>query len=394
MLVNKLMKIIICFIIAIALTGCAIQPQTTQTSQVDSANSIKIPKNFYAEELGQCRMNGYRSTEITATSYRSEIDPIIGFDWQTYHKKNGTSLDVNHKPLSKPMAYLSAASHHAALGRNEDEIQIVTDYIFQIAKNNQFMNTISLEEGWNTPCYAGSNNTSAPCPLHAPEWLGITMTSYIISAVWLKEYFTTEQIQLINPYIKKIYLKFIEPRARNNAQSFNGVANGGISRLAYAAWTNDKKLAEQEFSFRFKQINEDWLESGYIPGNSYRGVRGIFYHSLAIDMSLTYIQLAKNWDYPVPDKVYEKVKKSAELLNIGIENPEHFYNFPENKIPYFASKNPADTYGIDNQAIGLKELMKNVVGVDMKGDAEWERMARKEFTDIEAGFNPKCMFPN
>ena len=178
-----MIKTILYFIIAITLTACAVQQQTTQSSQPESTSSIKIPKNFYAEELGQCRMNGnFKDYEITAPIYKSEIKPIIGFDWQNHHTKYSTSMRVEHLPLSRPIAYLSAASHHAAFTKDEEEIQVTTDYIYQIAKANQFMNTKTYDEA-KGPCYGPINNTFTPCPIQAPQHLGINMTTYLISAV-------------------------------------------------------------------------------------------------------------------------------------------------------------------------------------------------------------------
>jgi len=380
--------------IASTLSACAVQQQTTQASQPVSTSSIRIPKNYYAEELGQCRMNGYKGSEITATSYRFEIDPIIGFDWQKHHTVNSTSLIVAHRPLSKPLAYLSAASHHAALSNDPEELKIITDYLFKIAKNNQFMNTITFEVGLRTICYGGNNNTSAPCPAAAPEHLGNNMALYLISAYWVKDYLTKEQFEVIDPYIKKIYFKYINYRAERDDDGMYGMANGGIGRLAYAAWTNNTKMAEDEFRMRFKQMDNAWEDSGYIKGNSYRGVRGIFYHSIGVDIALGYIQLANAWGYQAPEKLMVKVKKSAELINTYIDNPKNYYNYPDSKIPYNASKNPADAEGIHSQALELKYLMKTVVGVDLKYDAEFERRRiRTEFMDVMIGYHPQCVFP-
>ncbi len=390
-----MIKTILYFIIAITLSACAVQQQTTQASQPESTSPIKIPKNFYAEELGQCRMNGYKGSEIIVTSYRSEIDPIIGFDWQKHHTKYSTSMRVEHLPLSRPIAYLSSASHHAAYSKNEDEIQLSKDYIFQIAKSNQFTNTISYDDASRVQCYGGNNNTSAPCPIHAPQHLGINMTTYLISALWLKEYFSKEEMDVLNPYIKKIYFKYIYPRATNrDDEAFTEMGNLGIGRLAYAAWNNDTKMAEDEFRMRFKQMDNAWEENGYIKGNSYRGVRGVFYHSMGVDIALGYIQLANAWGYKVPDKLMVKVKKSAELINAYIDDPKNYYNYPDSKIPFNASKNPADAQGVHSQAFAIKKLMKNVVDVDLKPDREFENKSRGEFIDVMLGFNPKCMFPN
>jgi hypothetical protein len=378
-------------VIAIVLTACANQSQTT--SHTNSNSSIRIPKNFYAEELGQCRMSGYRGNQITSISYKDEIDLIVGFDWQKHHTENSTSLSVNHRPLSRPLAYLSAATHQAVYSKNPEEMKIAIDYIYKIAKGNQFMNTLTYEEGQKTLCYAGNNNTTAPCPIHAPQHLAHNLVTYMISALWVKDYFNKEQYEVVDSYIKRAYIKYIEPSAISESLAFGEMANEGIGRLAYAAWTKDYKLAQKEFDFRFNQMDQNWEDDGYIKGNSYRGVRGVFYHSMGVDIALGYIQLANAWGYKVPEKLMVKVKKSAELINTYINNPKDYYNYPDSKISFNASKNPADAAGIHPQALGLKALMKNIVHIDLKSDPVFEGKIRSEFIDVMLGFNPKCMFP-
>jgi hypothetical protein len=89
-----------------------------------------------------------------------------------------------------------------------------------------------------------------------------------------------------------------------------------------------------------------------------------------------------------------KVKKSAELINVYIDDPKNYYNYSDSKIPSNASKNPADAEGVHSQAFALKVLMKNVVDVDLKPDRAFESKSRGEFIDIMLGFNPKCMSPH
>lgn len=371
--------------IIFSLSACAALP-----------SNLKIPNKFYADELGQCEIK-YKNKEITArlALEKNSIEPIIGFDWQKHHAEKSTSLRVDHEPLSKPIAFLSAAAHNAAYTKNPKDIEIVTDFIYKIALNNQFLNTITRDEAVKTQCYAGGD-TSAPCPSHAPQHLGINMTTYLISAIWLREYFSIEQFKTVDKYVDRIYRSYIEPYATLDRQQdgyITEMANLGIGRLAYATWKNDSGLAAVEFQFRFKQMDRAIEGNGYIRGNSYRGVRGIFYHTMGVDVALTYIQLANAWNYPVPTLMREKIKKSAELINIYSKNSKDFYNFPENKIPYNSSRNPADAAGIHQQAIALGALMKHVVNVDFLSEPRYENLRRHQFIDVMVGFDPHCMFP-
>ena len=370
------------------LAGCS------QQAQSEDLSGLVIPKNFYSTEIGQCKINRRNGNEVTARTDSGEIQPIIGLDWQKHHTENSTSLRVAHEPLSRPMSFLSAVAHHAAAVKDPEDIRISTEFIYQIAQNNQFMNTVTRDESLRTQCYAGGN-TSAPCPAHAPQHLAINMTTYLLSAIWVREYFTPEQFKVIDEYIDRVYSKYIIPYATHDDRSvgfISEMANLGMGRLAYATWKNDLDLAKQEFRFRFDQIDRAIEDSGYIKGNSYRGVRGIFYHSMGVDITLTYIQLAKAWNYPVSDRVLEKAKKSAELVNVYSRNPSDFYNFPSWKVPFNSSKDPKEAAGIHQLAISLGPLMKNVAGLEFLSEPRYERLRRREIIDVMVGFDPVCMF--
>ena len=65
------------------------------------------------------------------------------------------------------------------------------------------------------------------------------------------------------------------------------MGHGAVSMLAYANWHNDKKIAEYTFKTTFQNINyKIWDEEGFIDNNSFRGVRGYWYHSLALNNML------------------------------------------------------------------------------------------------------------
>ena len=50
-----------------------------------------------------------------------------------------------------------------------------------------------------------------------------------------------------------MYKKFLKPiQFKKNDKGFYAMANGGLSTLVYASWTNNKKLAAKEINFRFK----------------------------------------------------------------------------------------------------------------------------------------------
>ena len=68
----------------------------------------------------------------------------------------------------------------------------------------------------------------------------------------MKPHFSETEFEIVNKYIKKMYLKFIQP-AENNIEErgFYAMANGGLNILAYANWIEDKNLAAKEINLRF-----------------------------------------------------------------------------------------------------------------------------------------------
>ena len=99
------------------------------------------------------------------------------------------------------------------------------------------------------------------------------------------------------------------------------MANGGLSTLVYASWTNNKKLAAKEINHTFNEIDRLFYKDGYINDNSFRGGRGQWYHSYGVDIALGYVYIAKLWGAEVPEKVHNKLVNSAKVVNLAITNP-------------------------------------------------------------------------
>ena len=92
------------------------------------------------------------------------------------------------------------------------------------------------------------------------------------------------------------------------------------TRGAYAHWKKDSKIAQKEFRLGFKKIDEVWYKDGYINNNSFRGVRDIWYHTLALNSALGYVALAYQWGIIPPRKVANKLTRSAFIHKLGIED--------------------------------------------------------------------------
>ena len=71
-------------------------------------------------------------------------------------------------------------------------------------------------------------------------------------------------------------------------------------------WTNNKKLAAKEINFRLKYIDKIFYDDGYINNNSFRGYRGLWYHSYGLNSALGYIYLAHLWGAKIPKKLLKR----------------------------------------------------------------------------------------
>ena len=168
-----------------------------------------------------------------------------------------------------------------------------------------------------------------------------------------------------------MYFKFIQP-AENNIEErgFYAMANGGLNILAYANWTEDKKLAEREISLRFQEIDTLFYEDGYINNNSFRGVRAQWYHSYGLNPALAYVFIAKLWGVKVPDQIMSKLIKASELVNLAILDRESFLNRKfEGKNNNITTDPSKAIWHTHQHAIAINTLMRLVTEVEMAKDS-------------------------
>ena len=106
--------------------------------------------------------------------------------------------------------------------------------------------------------------------------------NYTVAASMLRNHMSDEEKAITSGYIEKLYQKFSKPlfeKDRNLGKAFKQMANGGIAVLAYGYWKNDTDLILQTFDLIFANIDQVFLNDGYIKESSFRGVRGFWYHS-------------------------------------------------------------------------------------------------------------------
>ena len=385
-LVIKKLSIIILFILL--LNGNAF-------AKVKSKD-ITFPGKYYTKEIKTCSA----IPKDKSFSNKSSIDTVkgvVGFDWSAHHTKYSNSIWVEHKAITTPIKVMIAGTHIAIGDKNQTNINIAKDLLLEIAKTNTLYNSISYKELKKKGRCWKDNNPKAPCWYHEYEFAGQWFGNYMISAVMLKSELNKEEFKIVNNYIKKMYKKFLKPiQFKKNDRGFYAMANGGLSTLVYASWTEDKKLAAKEINHTFKQIDKLFYDDGYINDNSFRGLRGQWYHSYGVDIALGYIYIAELWGANVPKNIQDKIFNSVKIVNLAITDPEKFL---ERKNPNGLARNRITdpkkaTPHTHQMAIAIDTLMEIVTGIKLEHDPIYLRkrkMHTPDGIDDLIGFNPNCI---
>ena len=360
-----------------------------------NANDLKVPKNYYTnDELTIFQSCPAYGNTVFSSNYTTEyLEGFVGYDWASDWKKNSNSLNVHHQRITGPIKEFLIATHNAVSSENENDIFLAKEFAIKIAQADTLYNSIGYEAVKKKPgCYA-NGDINAPCWYHQYSFAREVFGNFIIAAVWLKPFFSETEFEIVNKYIKKMYVKFIQP-AENNIEErgFYAMANGGLNILAYANWIEDKNLAAKEINLRFQEIDTLFYEDGYINNNSFRGVRAQWYHSYGLNPALAYAFIANLWGAEVPDQIMNKLIKASKLVNLAILDRESFLNRnfegENNNITTDPSKAIWHTH---QHAIAINTLMKLVTEVEMVEDTMWDSKRARVGIDETIGFNPQCL---
>ena len=365
---------------------------TSQGQAKVKSEDINFANAFYEESIQSCKAMGSKTFSSQQTI--NQVEALIGYDWHADHQANSNSLVVWHQAITDPIKSLMLGTHNAIGNDNQNNIKIAKNLLIDLAKADTLYDSIGYYEVKKKPaCYAGSGDINAPCWYHEYEFATGVFSNYIITALWLRDELNEQELKIIDKYIKKMYKKFLKPiELQEQEQGFYQMANGGMSILVYASWTNNKKLAAKEINHRFKEMERLFYEDGYINNNSFRGTRAQWYHSYGLDIALGYVYIANLWGAEVPEKLSNKLVKASELANLAITDYEAF------RSRSFGGKNTNITEDpklarkyTHEVAIALDTLMKIVTGVELEHDPEHLKRRKQYFIDDLIGFNPNCI---
>ena len=360
------------------------------------SKDITFPGKFYTKEIKSCSALPNNVKFDNAETFKT-IEDVVGFDWAKFHTETGTSLIVNHDVITVPGKLMLTAIQHAIANNNQTNLDMGKDLLLRIAKADTLYNSISYEELQKKPRCWVNNDPDSPCWYHEFEFAGQTFGNFMIAAIYLKSEFNEKELKEMNRYIDKMYKKFLKPiQFRKNDKGFYAMANGGLSTLVYASWTNNKKLAAKEINHTFNEIDSLFYKDGYINDNSFRGGRGQWYHSYGVNIALGYVYIAKLWGAKVPEKVQNKLVNSAKVVNLAITDPD---KFAERKNPNGKARNRiknknSATPHTHQMAIAIDTLMEIVAGIELEHDPIYlskRKMHIPDGTDDLIGFNPNCI---
>ena len=381
-------KILGILVLGLLLSGNAL-------AKVESKD-INFPGKYYTKEIKTCSAIP-KDKSFSNKSTIDTVKSVVGFDWSAYHEKYSNSIWVEHAAITKPIKVMIAGTHIAIGDKNQTNINIAKGLLLEIANANTLYNSISYKELKKKGMCWKDNNPKAPCWYHEYEFAGQWFGNYMISAVMLKSELNKEEFKIVNNYIKKMYKKFLKPiQFKKNDKGFYAMANGGLSTLVYASWTEDKKLAAKEINHTLKQIDKLFYDDGYINDNSFRGLRGQWYHSYGVDIALGYIYIAELWGANVPKNIHEKLFNSVKVVNLAITDPEKFL---ERKNPNGLARNRITdpkkaTPHTHQMAIAIDTLMEIVTGIKLEHDPIYlqkRKMHTPDGIDDLIGFNPNCI---
>ena len=198
---------------------------------------------------------------------------------------------------------------------------------------------------------------------------------------------------MIDPYFAAAYRKFVGPSATSDHDGLYDFANDGLGRLAYAAWTNNLRLASRELSVRRRQFARTIQSDGYIRNNSFRGVRALWYHTYGLDPALSYALVARSWGMDLfrDPQVGPRLRAAVEKSALGITDYAAFRRAGNRGDSY--SLDPRDEEPFVHQlALNLYTIAAREFGIRLPRSARHFELVRYEDYSQTSGLSAACYY--
>ena len=404
---------------------------------VKSESNITMPKYFFTDEVNKtCKMghdgnsnNFYSSTLNNSYDFTNKDDyewlkNMVNYNWKEDHAKRSNSLNVEMHQLTDRMEYINTTLTNAIIdGTMEVQAPLAIDLIMAFAENDFIMDSTTVQDirdmkaaGKTTKCYKGKGNEKATCHWHTAQEAARFSGQVAITANLVRPYMNYKHLTFTENYLNALYKDYIAPwyessgSGDTDGDGFYQMGHGAVSLLAYAQWKNDKELATYAFESTFDYIDSIVFD-GYIDNNSFRGVRGYWYHSVALNNMLGMVALAEEWNYPVEDKILNKLTDAVEFLNqdpvewtATLEALDKWSDFDgKSNITFKRNiyvgnaswKQKNSRLFMHQETIFLPYMAetytKASINPDTNGMKIYKYKGRNKINDQQLGFNPTCI---
>ena len=407
-------------------------------NQANGDANIKMPKYFFTDAINKaCKMKQpapnffdppARELDLTIAANFNWLEDLKHYSWVEDHALTSNSLNVHFLELTDRTEFITTVLTNSIIdGSIETQANKAIDLILTWSKADVIMDSTSVEEilamrkkGTYSKCYKGAGEEEAVCHWHTAQEAARYAGNIAIIAILARPYMDNTELRNVEIYLNAMYHKYILPwynySGSGNPKMYPGyyqMGHGAVSMLAYANWHNDKKIAEYTFKTTFQNINyKIWDEEGFIDNNSFRGVRGYWYHSLALNNMLGMVALAEQYNYPVENKIYSKLASAVNFLNQDAKEYLHFlegldkyknkhgnlytnYKGRELYIGNASWKHENARHHIHQEAKYLEYLANKYTNASLPTERVeykiYKSKTKKELSDTMLGFNPTCL---
>lgn len=424
----------------ISLTACgstgSISTNTKPTfNTIENPVKISMPKYFYTNEINQtCKIeddfyssNTSKEFDLTDKQQYNWLKELEHYSWVKDHDMKGTSLDVHHEELTTRMGHVITAINNSILdGTYDEQAPLAIDLIMDWAKAEVIMDSTTVDEikemkknGTFQACYKGVGDEDAVCHWHTAQEAQRFAGQVAILATLVRPHMNYKHLTHTENYLNAMFDKYILPWFMHSGSGnkeiesgFYQMGHGAISMVAYAHWKNNKKIANFAFDNTFRYIDGLVLEDGLIDNNSFRGVRGYWYHTLGLNNMLGMVALAEQYNYPVDENIYDKLTLASEFLNKDSEahlewleslkkykvSSGNLYTDYSGRSVYMGNvswKHSNSRNHIHQESTFIDHLIEQYTKADLNKDSKeyktFKRMTYSQHWDITLGFNPTCI---
>jgi hypothetical protein len=335
---------------------------TPSSLKVDSSIEIKWPKYFAVSvfDAPNCSIPSL-TTNLDKKVFAAARQLADNSDIMP----SSDSLTVIHRNISTPWKLILDASVMAQATDNKVAKEAIISSLVLLAEKDVFLKGATSKGG----CYAGGNKNSK-CGAHSANHRSYGVAAILMASSNMRSDLDPEQLKAIDEYADRAYQKLLKPE---------------ISKEI------GRKTLNATYQKFVKRVDSMFEEDGYIDNNSYRGVRGFFYHVLGTESAISAAILFDAFGFNTlgNQDIRSRFAKSLEKVNEGLLDYEKFKakGFRGTNI----TKDPVDEiWQIHPLASNLHFIARNWFSVELAYQPSGYLKASG--ASRLSGFDAKCFF--